>query len=332
MEKGKNTILLIDANALIHRAYHGLPSLKTKKGVLVNAVYGFTSSVLSAIKEFHPEYIVIAFDVGKKTFRNDEYKEYKANRVKMDDELAEQLPLVRKVVEAFNWPEFGVKNFEADDVIGTICSKVSNFQFSISNSNQKKLKTDNCKLKTIVVTGDMDTLQLVNDNVSVYSMSRGIKKAEVFTPEKVKEKYGFEGKYLVDYKGLRGDPSDNIPGVKGIGEKSATDLIKRYGSIENLYTKISNFQFSISNQLFKSKYQMSKKIAELLLNYKEQAYMSKKLATIREDTPLDFRLEDAKVAHYDPEKVKKVFDEFEFKSLLAKLPESKVRVQQKSLF
>lgn len=327
----KSIILLIDGNAIVHRSFHGIPVLKTKDGIQVNAVYGFTSTILSVIHDFHPEYLAVAWDVGKKTFRNDKYPEYKATRVKAPDELYAQFPLVKEVCAELNIPQFGVKNYEADDVIGTISAKISNIKYQISNkiqnSNVKNQKTNNQQLKVIIVTGDMDTLQLVNEDVNVYSVSRGIKKAEIFNEEKVKEKYGFEAKYLVDYKGLRGDPSDNIPGVSGVGEKTASALIKQFNTIEKLYDYLE-----AKSQNVNCKMQISKRVKQLLLDNKKQALLSKDLATIRCDVLFDFKLQDAKVSDYDPKKARKLFEKFDFKSLIKRLPEYKPNHNQNTLF
>ena len=341
----QSIILLIDGNALVHRAFHGMPELKTKKGQLVNAVYGFTSAILSSIKEFQPKYIVVAWDVGKKTFRTEKYADYKATRKKAPQELYDQFPLTKEVCETLNIPQFGIKNYEADDIIGTISSKISNFQFPISNkfsnSNDKNSKSKIQNLKSIIVTGDMDALQLVNNNTNVYSVSRGIKKAILFDKEKVREKYGFGPEQLIDYKALRGDPSDNIPGVPGVGDKTATDLIKKFGTIDKLYDyleeKIRNPKSEIRNKSELSNVQNSKqnlktKTIDLLLKYKDQAYLSKELATICKETPLEFKLSDAKVSDYDPKKVEKLFYELEFKSLLKRLPEYKPNHTQEKLF
>ena len=299
-------ILLIDGNALIHRAFHGMPVLKTKKGQLINAVYGFTSAILSSIQKFDPKYIAVAWDVGKKTFRTEKYPEYKATRVKAPQELYDQFPLTKEVCKALNIPQFGIKNYEADDVIGTIASQIS--ECRMQNAECKNLKSQTSNLKSIIVTGDMDALQLVNDSTQVYSVSRGIKKAVLYDKNKVKEKYGFEPEQLIDYKALRGDPSDNIPGVRGVGEKTAVNLIKIF-----------------SNQI-------SKRIKQLLLKYKKQAYLSRELATVCKEAPLDFRLSEAKVTDYDPKKVEELFRKLEFKSLLKRLPKYKPIHEQKKLF
>lgn len=341
--------MLIDGNALVYRSFYGLPPLSTKDGIQVNAVYGFASSIFHAIEEFKPKYICVAFDVSKKTWRNKEYPEYKANRIKAPQELYDQLPLVKEVCQALNIPQFGVKDYEADDVIGTVATSMA------------KRKTKSEKLKTIIVTGDMDTLQLVNDSTEVYSVSRGIKRAEIFNEKKVREKYGFDPKYLVDYKALRGDPSDNIPGVSGIGEKTATSLIQNFGSIENLYhlldchsetiqqaqgklhegsgdsspttqndnVKLKNLK---SKMLQVTSYKLQEKTKELLLQHKSDAFLSKRLATISKNVSIDFQLAHCKIHDYNKTKAEKLFRKLEFKSLIRRLPEMKPSHKQESLF
>lgn len=296
--EGKNIFLLIDGNALIHRAYHGLPPLRTKKGLLVNAVYGFTTAIFSAIEKFSPKYIAVAFDVSKVTFRSEKYDQYKAHRKKMEDELANQLPLVRKICDVLNFPQIGVQGYEADDVIGTL---------------SKKFKKEE-GLNIVIVTGDMDALQLIDENVFVYSVSRGVNQAILYDEEEVRNKYGFGPRYLIDYKGLRGDPSDNIPGVCGIGDKTAKDLIIKYGTIEDIYGKLD---------------EVSTKVRCKLETDKEKAILSKDLASIYCDIQLDFSLKDGLIADYDPERAKELFEELEFKSLIGRLPKHITHYQDK---
>lgn len=297
-------LVLIDSNALIHRAYHGMPPLTTKDGTLVNAVYGFTKTVFKAIDDFKPKYIAAAFDVKGPTHRHIEYKDYKAHRPPAPEGLIKQFQLVKEVCNVLNIPIFGISGYEADDIIGTIVEKMKNKEVEI-----------------IIITGDMDALQLVNEKVEVYTMSRGINQAVTYNTEKVQEKYGFLPIELIDYKALRGDPSDNIPGVPGIGDKTATEIIKNFHSIENLYNELPNKRHTLSN-----------KVEKLIIDYKEQAYLSKKLATIMKDVPLSFDLTDALVHDYDKKKAEVLFKKFEFRSLIEKLPEEKRNNKQESLF
>jgi DNA polymerase-1 len=317
MNNDISKLVLLDSSAIIHRAYHGLPPLSTHDGVLVNAVYGYITTYFKVIDEFKPKYIVATFDEKGPTVRHHEYKEYKAHRPAPPDDLIKQFQYVKDVCKVLNIPVISLRGYEADDVIGTIV---------------EKLTTYNLQLTTIIVTGDMDALQLVNDNVVVYSMSRGIKKAEIYDAKKVKEKYGFEPSQLIDYKALRGDPSDNIPGVPGIGEVTATNLIKEFGTVEKLYEEISNFQFPISNKFTINNYQFSKKLAELLIQNKDQAFLSKKLATIIKDVPINFDLSDALTHDYDKKKAEALFRKLEFKSLINRLPKEEKNNKQTSLF
>jgi len=285
-------LVLIDANALIHRSYHALPPLKTKKGELVNAVYGFTALLLRVLKELKPDFILTAFDLPKPTFRHLEYEEYKAQRPKTPDELVQQFPIVKKVIKAFDIPIFEKQGFEADDIIGTITKKTGK------------------DIEDIVVTGDLDTLQLVDKNTKVYTLKKGITDTIVYDEQAVKKRYGLEPKQLLDFKGLKGDPSDNIPGVPGVGEKTAISLLKNYKTIENLYKKLEKGQAKDIPETLKKK----------LLDNKQQAIFSKKLATIRYDVPLKFKLEDCRVESYKHQEVVKLFQELDFKSLINRLP------------
>jgi DNA polymerase-1 len=229
-EKTKK-IVLLDGNAIIHRSFHALPPFTTKSGELVNAVYGFSSTLLAVIDKFKPEYIVATFDLKGPTFRHEQFEDYKATRVKAPDELYSQIERVKEVVKTFNIPIYEKEGFEADDMIGTIAHTIDK---------------ENNNLETIIVTGDMDTLQLVNDKTKVYTMSRGLSKAILYDTAGVEARYGgLMPAQLKDYKGLRGDASDNIPGVKGIGEKGAINLLKEYGSLEGVYENIANIKGSI---------------------------------------------------------------------------------------
>jgi len=285
-------LVLIDANALIHRSFHALPPLTTRKGQLVNAVYGFTAVLLKVIKELKPDYIVTAFDLPKPTFRHLEYEEYKATRPKTPEELVQQFPLVKKVVKTFDIPIFEKEGFEADDIIGTIAKKTGK------------------DIEDIIVTGDLDTLQLVDKNTKVYTLKKGITDTVIYDEGAVRKRYGLEPEQLLDFKGLKGDPSDNIPGVPGVGEKTAIDLLKKYGTIENLYKKLEKGEARDIPESLKNK----------LLENKEQAIFSKKLATIRQDVPLKFNLGDCRLESYNHQKVVKLLQELDFKSLINRLP------------
>ncbi|HAV11478.1 MAG TPA: hypothetical protein DCX32_02950, partial [Candidatus Moranbacteria bacterium] len=288
----KKRLILIDGNAIIHRSFHALPPLMTKKGELVNAVYGFSSTLLSVIEQFHPDYVIVSFDLAGPTFRHKEYKEYKAHREKAPDELYAQIPIVKEVVKAFNIPIYEKEGFEADDVIGTIARQAENSKEEIEN---------------IIVTGDMDALQLVNGKTKVYTMRRGLSDAVLYGEKEVFERYGFTPDQLRDFKGLRGDPSDNIPGVKGVGEKTATTLLQSYGTLEGVYDHLGELKGAVKEKLERDK---------------AQAILSKKLATIDKQAPVSLNLADAVLSEYDREKIVHLFSELNFFSLVKRLPDS----------
>jgi DNA polymerase I-like protein with 3'-5' exonuclease and polymerase domains/5'-3' exonuclease len=286
-------LILVDGHALFHRAYHAMPALTTSKGELVNAVYGFTAMLLRVIEDVGPEYIVVTFDTATPTFRHQEYTAYKANRTAAPDGLHEQLPRVKEVVEALNIPIFELPGFEADDLIGTLARQA----------------TENgiADLEVYIVTGDRDAIQLVTDRVKVYTPGKSLSDVILFDEKKVSEKYGFAPKQLVDYKALAGDSSDNIPGVRGIGEVSATKLVQQYGSVEEVYKHLD---------------ELPERQQKLLAQDSESAVLSKKLATIDVQVPIQLDLEKCSVRDYDKDQVVTLFTELEFKSLLAKLPKS----------
>ncbi len=291
-------ILAIDANALIHRAYHALPPLKTEEGEIVGAVYGFLLILFKAIKDLNPQYIVAAFDYPAPTFRHKEYKEYKAHREKAPDELISQIPLVKEALEKFNVKVIEKKGFEADDIIGCVAKRSS-----------KK------NLETIVVTGDMDLLQLVDEKVKVYASRRGVKDTILYDTEKVKEKYkGLAPSQLRDYKALRGDPSDNIPGVAGVGEKTAIDLISRFGSLNKLYKNIEKVKPSLKENLKKNK---------------EKALLSKHLVELKCDIPLENTIEDLKWEGYKERELIDFLKKYQFNTLIPRLEEMKGKDQLK---
>jgi len=283
------TLVIIDGNALIHRAYHALPPLKTKKGQLVNAVYGFISILFKIIRELKPDYLAVTFDLTGPTFRDLEYKEYKAKRVKPPQELYDQIPLIKKIVKALEIPIYEKKGFEADDIIGTIVQK-----------------TKKQKIKNIIVTGDLDTLQLINKQTEIYTPQKGLKDIVVYNQAAVKKRYGLSPKQIIDFKGLRGDPSDNILGVPGIGQKIAIDLIKKFGSLKKLYQNLSQSD-------------LNPKLKARLLEYKDQAFFSQYLATIKRDVLIDFNLKKCQRGEYHKGKVIKLLKELGFNSLIKRL-------------
>ncbi|OIO20483.1 MAG: DNA polymerase I [Candidatus Magasanikbacteria bacterium CG1_02_41_34] len=306
----KETYVIIDGHAVIHRAYHALPPMSAKDGSSVNAVYGFALMLLKTIQDLQPTYIAVSFDVAGGTFRDTIYAEYKATREKADDDLYAQIPLVYELVEAFGLPIYTKEGFEADDVIGTIA--------------EKNKKHDN--LTTIIVTGDKDLLQLVDDDVTeVYLLKKGMSDFELYNEAKVLEKFSFGPDRIVDYKALRGDASDNIPGVKGVGEKTATTLITEIGGIEEIYKEIKNSKSQIQNKI-------STSILKKLEEGEESAKMSFELATIRRDVPdISPILSDAKTETFNRDALIEVFRKFEFYSLLKRIPGEEQKDAQKTI-
>ncbi|MBT3413412.1 MAG: DNA polymerase I, partial [Candidatus Jacksonbacteria bacterium] len=218
MAKKRKKLLVVDALALLHRSWHAIPpTMKTKDGEVVNAVYGVTSALLKALKDVKPTYAVMTFDEKGPTFRNKMYKEYKAHREKKPDELYAQIPRVKEISEALGIPAIGIQGFEADDVIGTLSEKFKS------------------ETEVVILTGDLDTLQLVDDHVSVYTFKHGVKEMFTYDEAAVVDRYELVPDQMIDYKALRGDPSDNIPGVAGIGEKGAINLIKEFKTLEGVY-------------------------------------------------------------------------------------------------
>lgn len=287
-EKKPKRLILLDSNALIHRAYHALPPLTTKTGETVGAVYGFALTLLAVLEKFKPDYIAASFDLAGPTFRHEQYAEYKATRQKAPDDLYAQIPRVKELVTAFNIPIYEQEGFEADDCVGTIA---------------RQAETQG--IETIIVIGDNDALQLVSPLVKVFSIRKGIKDLVLYDRAAVIEKYGFPPERIPDYKGLAGDASDNIPGVAGIGAKTATDLLKEYGTLEGVYGSLPEVKESVRKKLEADR---------------ESAFSSKDLGTIRTDVPVSFDAA-ACVAHdYEREKVAAMFREFGFWSLLKRLP------------
>lgn len=294
-DKNKQRLVLLDTHAIIHRAYHALPEFMNSKGVPTGAIYGLATMLFKIITELKPDYIVACYDLPKKTFRHEAYDDYKAGRAKTDDALVAQLISSRDFFKALSIPMYECEGFEADDLLGTITEQV------------KKNKN----LDVIIASGDMDTLQLVDgDKSRVYTLKKGINDTIIYNEKAVVERFGFEPKYLPDYKGLRGDPSDNIIGIKGIGEKTATILISKYGTLENMYKVLKK------NPEELKKAGLTERVFNLIKDGEEEAMFSKTLATIRRDAPITFELpKENWHSLVVKDEVTKFFREMEFKSL-----------------
>ncbi len=295
MKSFSKKLILLDSHAILHRAYHALPDFSTAAGVPTGALYGLSLMLLRIIEDFKPDYIVAAYDLPKPTYRHEAFKDYKAGRAKTDEALVEQIKNSRKIFDAFNIPIYDKEGFEADDVIGTIVE------------DTKKDKS----LEVVIASGDMDTLQLVSgEKVEVFTLKKGIKDTILYNEKAVEKRFGFGPELITDYKGLRGDPSDNIPGIKGIGEKTATILISNFGAIEKIYAELKKGD----DKFLKAK--ITPRIVELLRNGEEDAEFSKMLATIRRDAPIDFSLpKKTFVENIDFKKIDALFSELEFRTL-----------------
>ncbi len=294
MSSNKPLLLLFDGHALIHRAYHALPALSvTKTGEPTGAVYGFASMLLKVMADFKPTHWAIALDSPAPTFRHEKYEQYKAHRPPAPDELKMQIKRVKELIKTFNLPSFEVPGYEADDIIGTICKKASEQG-----------------MDTIIVTGDTDTLQLVSPHVQVLTPRPGKRFSDTIIYDKaaVQERYELAPEQLPDLKGLKGDPSDNVPGVPGIGEKTATKLIKEFGSLEGIYQHLDEVA--------------PPKAQESLRQNEQIAHQSKELVTIDANVPIEFDLDNCRVTSYERSKVTELFRELEFTTLLPKLPEA----------
>lgn len=286
-------LLIIDGMALIFRAFYAIRyEMTNKEGHPTNAVYGFTSMLLTALLNEKPEYTAIAFDLEGPTFRKEEFSDYKAQREKAPDELYMQIPLCKEMVKAFEIPAFARPGFEADDLIGTLTRHASERG-----------------IFSMVLTGDMDLLQLVDDQTRVIAPQNGGAEAKVYNTDAVMEKWGISPSQVPDFKGLRGDTSDNIPGVYGIGEKTAVKLLHDFGSVEGVYENLDKITGAVHGKLKAGR---------------EMAFLSKKLATVHRDLSIEFDLSACETHRFDKKKVLELFDKLSFGGTLRrKLAEMK---------
>jgi DNA polymerase-1 len=299
-KEAKQLLLLFDGNALVHRAFHALPPLTQRKtGEMVNAVYGFASTLLKVFADFKPTHWAIAFDRPTPTFRHEMFDKYKAQRPATPEELKGQIGKVHQLVEAFHIPIFEIDGFEADDILGTLGKQA-----------------DEQGIETIIVTGDKDMLQAVLPRVRTLAPRRSFTDTVLYDEEAVEEKYGIEPDQLADLKALSGDVSDNIPGVPGIGDRTATRLLRQYGSLQGIYDHLEEITPA--------------KLQDLLREYRTQAFQSKELSTIVKNVPIKLDLKTCQVSHYDRDEVARLFRELEFINLLARLPQMKAESSQPS--
>jgi DNA polymerase-1 len=284
-------LMLLDGNGLIYRGYFALINvpLSTSRGELVNAVFGFSNIVLRGFQDVRPDYVAIAFDLPAPTFRHKQYAEYKATRRPMPDDLRAQFPKVREVVAALRLPVFELAGFEADDVIGTLTREA-----------------EGRDLETTIVTGDLDMLQLVTDRTRLMTTRMGVDATVVYDPARIRERYGLEASQMIDFKSLKGDSTDNIPGVPGVGDKTAAKLVSQFGSLDALYEHLDEVT--------------PEKLREKLREHHDRVLASRELVTIHRDLPVALDLDAARFGEYDRDEVVRLFREYEFRTLIDRLP------------
>lgn len=280
-------LMLIDGNSIIYRAFFAMPPLTNSSGQQTNAVYGFTTMLLRLLEEHKPTHILVAFDAGKITFRHKGYEDYKGGREKTPPELSQQFPLLKELLTAFGIAQFELDGYEADDIIGTLSKTADEAGFNV-----------------LVVTGDKDMLQLASDHVTVGLTRKGVTEVETYGPEQIQERYGLKPLQIIDLKGLMGDTSDNIPGIPGVGEKTALKLLHQYGSVEEVLAHTN---------------ELKGKMKERVETHADDARMSKDLATIYRDVTLDKQLEDVAFGGLQAETAGPALAKLEFKSLLERL-------------
>lgn len=304
-KKKKKRLVLLDAHAILHRAYHALPDFSSRKGEPTGGLYGLSAMLIKIIQDLSPDYLAACYDLPGPTFRHEAYEKYKATRPAADEALVHQMNRSRDIFTAFGIPLYEKEGFEADDVIGTIVA-------------QMKKQLERGDLEIIIASGDMDTLQLVDGKrVRVYTLKKGISDTILYDEEAVKARFGFAPKYLADFKGFRGDPSDNIPGIRGIGEKTAAQLVQLFGSVERVYAALRK------NPAAFLKKGVKERVTALLKEGEEEALFSKTLASIRRDTPVSFALPRASWREsFTPDNVTRLFQDLDFRALVDRVRKS----------
>ena len=282
-------LMLLDGFGLVYRGYYALPPLTTAKGELVNGVFGFCSIVLRGFADLKPDYVAVAFDLSGPTFRHEQYADYKATRTRMPDDLRDQFPKVREVVKALRIPVYELQGFEADDVIGTLTGQA-----------------DRQDLETTIVSVDLDMLQLVSDRTRLMTTRSGVENTVIYDPARIRERFGLRPDQMIDYKSLKGDPTDNIPGVPGVGEKTAAKLIGQFGDLDALYARLEEVK--------------PDKLRDKLREHRDQVYEGQSLSRIVRDLPVELDLEAARLGDYDRDTVIRLFREYEFRTLIERLP------------
>lgn len=304
----KAKLVLIDGNALVHRAYHALPPLTSSTGEVANAVYGFFSMLLKILEDIKPEYLAVCFDRQAPTFRQALFVGYQKHRPKRADDLIPQFAIIHDILEKSGAQIFEVDGYEADDLIGTIA-------YQSVKSEKFKVKSSKENVDVVIVSGDRDLLQLVNHHVRMLAPIVGITNMVLFDSEKVREKYGLEPSQFIDYKALVGDSSDGYPGVTGIGSKTASTLLNKYKTFEGVYEHLG---------------ELSPKLSQALATDAEQAALAKKLATIVIDVPIQFDIKKCSMKHFDSTILQKEFERLGFKSLVKRLGSEKIEQVEKT--
>lgn len=306
LHNGHQVLVLVDAHAVIYRAYFALPpNLTTPEGMLVNAAFGFTRILLTAIRDMKPTHISVVFDHPQPTFRHEEFKDYKAHREKMPEDLVPQVELTKKIVKTLSIPQFEVAGYEADDLIGTLSQQT--------------------EYKVVIVTGDQDLFQLVNNHIHVWLPPRGKKPSAEYDRQAVCDKVGVYPKQVVDMKALMGDASDNIPGIHGIGPKTAVKLLQEFETLEGVYKAVE--QADQHPEILKGA------LLTKLKTGQESAFLSQKLARIDQAAPIKLNLDKCRITSYDKTQVVELFQKLEFRSLINLLPNDEFETTiQESLF
>src|SRR5918995_1878125 len=285
-------LMLIDGPSLVYRGYFALPPLTLSDGTLVNAVFGFLQIVLRGMQDVKPDYAMVSFDIGKPQFRFDAFPDYKKGRPGMPDDLRAQFPIVREIASMMNIPTRELEGFEADDVIGTLTKKATA-----------------ADVDTMIVSGDLDGLQLVDDHVRLLTTRMGVAATVIYDEARVMDRYGLRPDQMLDYKALKGDTSDNIPGVPGVGEKTAISLLQQFGTLDGIYERLD---------------EVKGKLRDRLAEHRESAFMSREIGRILVDLPVELDVEEARTGHYDRRAVAQRFRELEFRSLIDRLPPSSI--------
>lgn len=293
MTEEKKRLIIIDSNALLHRAFHALPPLATKNGEQTGAIYGYLLILFKAITDLRANYVVACFDTKVKTFRHEMFADYKGTRAKTPDQVILQLPKTKLILDKFKMQVFFKEGVEADDLIATICQLAP-----------KQMP----ELEVFILSGDLDNLQLVNEQVKVYTLGKGVKDTVIYDEEKVMSRFGVRPDQMVDFKALTGDATDNIPGVLGIGKTTAADLLQRYNSIKNLYDELATDTAVVKP-----------KVKELLKAGKENAFLSYKLAEMKKDVDINFDVAKCKFGNFDIKEVSEILQQFEFNTLLSRI-------------